>query len=56
LISWVVVGVLCTNSTAVVHFPNSDRRKIRREDIPSHCGKGHALTPDNLRIDQSAER
>jgi hypothetical protein len=23
-------GVLCTNSTAVVHFPNIDRRKIRR--------------------------
>ena len=26
-------GVLCTNSTAVVCFPNIDRRKIRRQDI-----------------------
>ena len=36
-------GLLCTNSTVVVHFPNIDRRKIPREDIPSHCGKGHPL-------------
>lgn len=28
-------GVLCTNSTAVVYFPNIDRRKIRREVIPA---------------------
>jgi site-specific DNA recombinase len=49
-------GVICTNSTAVVHFPNIDRRKTRREEIPSHCGRGHPLTPDNLRIDQSEQR
>ena len=47
-------GVICTNSTAVVHFPNIDRRKIRREDIPTHCGRGHPLTPGNLRIDPAA--
>jgi hypothetical protein len=49
-------GVICTNSTAVVQFPNIDRRKIRREDIPSHCGKGHPLTPENLRIDRREQR
>jgi hypothetical protein len=49
-------GVICTNSTAVVHFPNIDRRKIRREDIPGHCGRGHPLTRDNLRIDRSEQR
>ena len=49
-------GVLCTNSTAVVHFPNIDRRKIRRQEIPSHCSKGHPLTPGNLRIDRSEQR
>jgi hypothetical protein len=48
--------VICTNSTAVVHFPNIDRRKIRGEDIPSHCGRGHPLTPGNLRIDRSPHR
>jgi hypothetical protein len=49
-------GVLSTNSTAVVHFPHIDRRKIRRQEIPSHCSKGHQLTPDNLRIDESEQR
>ena len=49
-------GVICTNSTAVVHFSNIDRRKIRREDIPTHCGRGHPLTPENLRIDRSEQR
>ena len=49
-------GLIATNSTAVVHFPNTDRRKIRRLDIPSHCGKGHPLTPDNLRIERSDQR
>ena len=49
-------GLIATISTAVVHFPNIDRRKIQREEIPSHCGRGHPLTPDNLRIDQSEQR
>jgi hypothetical protein len=40
----------------VVHFPNIDRRKIRREEIPSHCGRGHPLTPDNLRIEGGEQR
>jgi len=43
------------DKTVVVHFPNKDRRKIGREDIPSDCGHGHPLTPDNLRIDRSEE-
>jgi quercetin dioxygenase-like cupin family protein len=37
-------AVLGTNSTAVVYFPNIDRRGIRREDIPNHWGRGHSLT------------
>ena len=49
-------GVIPTNSTAVVHFPNIDRRKIQREEIPTHCGRGHPLTPGNLRIDRSQQR
>jgi hypothetical protein len=49
-------GVIATNSTAVVHFSNIDRRKIRREEIPSHCGEGHPLTLDNLRIEQGQQR
>ena len=50
------MGVIWTNSTAVVHFPNIDRGKNRQEEIPRHCGRGHALTPDNLRIDRSEQR
>jgi site-specific DNA recombinase len=49
-------GLLPTNSTAVVHFPNIDRRKIRPDEIPSHCGGGHPLTPDNLRIERGERR
>lgn len=49
-------GLLPTNSTAVVHFHSIDRREIRREELPSHCGRGHPLTPDNLRFDQSEHR
>jgi hypothetical protein len=49
-------GVISTNSTTVLQFPDIDRRNIRRWEIPSHCGSGHLLTPDNVRIDQREHR
>jgi hypothetical protein len=49
-------GVISTNSTVVVPFPNVERRKTGRAEIPGHCGNGHPLTPDNLRIDQGQGR
>jgi hypothetical protein len=44
--------VIQINNTVVIPFPNVDRRKNGGAEIPSHCGKGHPLTPDNVRIDQ----
>jgi hypothetical protein len=40
-------GPLPTNSRLVIPFTSVDRRrKIVSIEIPSHCGKGHSLTPD----------
>jgi len=58
------VGVLATNSTAVVHFSSIDRRKIRREEIPSHCGRGRTSeslervfwSTSNRGIDRTSDR
>ena len=49
-------GLISTNSTAVVQFSDIDRRKAPRAEIPSHCGRGHPLTADNLRLDQKEQR
>lgn len=42
-------GVLPTNSAVVIPFQNVDRRKNGGAEIPSQCGKGHPLTPGNVR-------
>jgi hypothetical protein len=50
-------GAIPTNSTVTIPFPNVDRRKqLRRLEAPSHCGRGHPLTPDNLHMDQGERR
>jgi hypothetical protein len=50
-------GVIPTNSTTVIPFSSADRgRKSASIEIPDHCGNGHRLTPDNVRIDQRARR
>jgi hypothetical protein len=50
-------GVLATNSTVVIPFANlRHRREIGLGEMPSHCGRGHPLTPDNVRIDQVERR
>ena len=44
-------GAIPTNSTLVIPFSRADRRrKIPSSEIPSHCGRGHPLTPGNLQI------
>ena len=50
-------AAIATNSTLVIPFSRADRRrKIARVQIPSHCCNGHALTPDNVRIDHRERR
>ncbi len=50
-------GVIPTNSTAIVPFSSDDRRrKIASIEIPDHCGNGHPLTSDNVRINQRERR
>jgi hypothetical protein len=49
-------GVISTNSTVVVPFPNLPRRLTEVAELPTHCGNGHPLTPDNVRIDQGEGR
>src|SRR4051812_37629199 len=44
-------GVIPTNSPVIVPFGAVDRRPRRpRCDVPSHCGNGHVLTPENLKV------
>jgi predicted nuclease of predicted toxin-antitoxin system len=49
-------GALDTKSSVVVPFPTTDLSTVRLNRIPSCCGKGHPLTPDNLRIDEGEQR
>jgi hypothetical protein len=49
-------GRIRTNSTVVIPFPNLHRRETGLAEVPSHCGKGHPLTPDNVRTDQGERR
>jgi hypothetical protein len=44
-------GVIPTNSPVIVPFGMVDQRPQRpRCDVPSHCGNGHVLTPENLKL------
>ena len=45
-----------TTESKVVCFSNTEIRKIRWEHIPDRCGRGHPLTPENLRIDGGEQR
>ena len=49
-------GPIPTNSTVVVPFRNAERRRSSTLEIPNHCGKGHPLTPNNVRLDQGESR
>jgi len=50
-------GTIATNGTVVIPFSRADRRrKIAAFEVPNHCSNGHALTPDNLRIEQHERR
>jgi hypothetical protein len=41
----------------VIPFSSPNRRReIASIEIPNHCGNGHALTPENIRIDQRERR
>jgi hypothetical protein len=51
-----VICEIAINNTQVVPFPNAALRKVRLNRIPSHCGMGHTLTPDNLSIDEGEQR
>jgi len=47
-----LVNARFVHSTVAVRFQNAERRSSSILEIPSHCGKGHPLTPDNVRLDQ----
>jgi len=50
-------GAIPTYSTTVIPFTSADRRRKNSSvQIPNHCCNGHALTPDNVRIDHRERR
>ena len=50
-------GLIQTNSTTIVPFSSADRRRKNAAiEVPDHCGNGHRLTPDNVRVEQREHR